>query len=101
MAEAVSVGEIVTKLRSERDDSGDVWFAIAADVTNNTQDPVEIRLKLQAVDSDGFELTDLALRGVLRPGETKRLSDQDYMPHKDYLAIAKWQIDSLSVDEPE
>jgi hypothetical protein len=53
------------------------------------------------VDRDGFELTDLALRGVLRPGETKRLSDQDYMPHKDYLAIAKWQIDSLSVDEAE
>jgi hypothetical protein len=55
MTEAVSVGEIVTRLRTEADDSGDVWFAIAADVTNNTQDPVEIRLELQAVDRDGFE----------------------------------------------
>jgi hypothetical protein len=40
MAEAVSVGEIATRLRTEADDPGDVWSAIAADVTNDTQDPV-------------------------------------------------------------
>lgn len=97
MAAAVTVGTIATKLRAEADEAGDVSFAIAVDVTNNTQDAVEVAVDLQAVDSEGFELTDLTLYGSLGPGETKRLSDQRYMPHRDYHAIAKWQVETADV----
>lgn len=98
MAGFVTVGEIATRLRAEADDSGDVTFAIAVDVTNNTQQAIEAFVDLQAVDSDGFELTDLTLRGSLGPGETKRLSDQTYMPERDYRAIAKWQVEDAGID---
>lgn len=98
MASFVTVGKIATKLRSEPDESGDVSYAIAVDVTNNTQQAVEAFVDLQAVDSDGFELTDVTLRGSLGPGETKRLSDQNYMPHRDFLAIAKWQVEDAGID---
>ena len=98
MAAAVTVGEIATKLRAEADDSGDVMFAIAVDVTNNTQNAIEVFVDLQAVDHDGFELTDLTLRGSFGPGETKRLSDQAYMPDRDYRAIARWQVEEAGID---
>lgn len=98
MASAVTVGKIATRLRGEPDDAGDVSFAVAVDVTNDTQQAVEVTVDLQAVDQDGFELTDLTLYGSLGPGETKRLSDQRYMPHRDYLAIAKWQVESTDAE---
>lgn len=101
MAAAVTVREIATKQRGEADDAGDVQFAVAVDVTNNTDDLVEVAVDLQAVDDDGFELTDLTLYGSLRPGETKRLSDQRYMPHRDFLAIARWQVESADVTSRE
>lgn len=100
MAAAVTVGTIAAKLRGDPDDAGEVCFAIVADVTNHTRNPVEVSVDIQAVDDEGFELMDLTLRGPLGPGETRRLSDQDYMRHKDYLAIAKWQVEEVSVDEP-
>ena len=100
MAAAVTVGKIAAKLRGEPDDSGDVWFAIVADVTNNTQDEVEVRVNIQAVDQEGFELTELTLRGSVGPGETRRMSDQDYMKHRDYLNIARWQVENVRIVEP-
>lgn len=68
MAAALAVGDIATKLRGEPDDSGDLYFAVALD------------------DDEGFERTDLTL-----------LSDKRYIPHRDFLAIARWQVESADV----
>jgi hypothetical protein len=97
MAAGVTIGQIATKLRSEADHAGEVTFAIAVDVTNNTQDAIEVNVAVQAVDDDGFELHDMTLFGLLGPGETKRLSDQGYMPERDYRAIAKWQVEEARI----
>jgi hypothetical protein len=101
MAAAITVGDILTKLRTDEDSSGDVWFAIMVEVTNNTEDPLQVRLDLQAVDDEGFELKDLTLRGLVGPGEAKRFSDRDYMPYQDYQQIAEWQIKNYRIDDPD
>jgi hypothetical protein len=97
MAAGLTIGEIKAKVRGEVDEAGDVSFAIAVDVTNNTGDHVDVAVDVQAVDQDGFELKDMTLYGSLGPQETKRLTDQRYMPHRDYLAIARWQVENADI----
>lgn len=91
LAADIEISDIATKLVSSPDSSGDVYYAIKADVTNNGQKQ-DVRVELQAVDSDGFEVADLTLRGDIPPGTSKVLTDKKYMQETAYKSIKNWQI---------
>ncbi len=90
-ASDVEVSNIATKITTEPDSSGDIWFAIKAKVKNLGHKP-KVFAKLQAIDSDGFEIYDLTLHGQIKPGKSKVLTDKKYMPLKDYKQIRNWQV---------
>ena len=85
------VTNIATKIVTPRDSNGDIWFAIKCTVTNRGMSE-RAGVILQAVGSDGFEITTVPLAGDLGPGQTKTLTTKDYMAEKDFKRIAKWQF---------
>lgn len=87
----IAVSNIVTKIIDGPDSDGDIHYAIKADVTNTGQRD-RVNVKLQAVDGDGFEVTDLYLSGDIAPGETKTLTDKRMIAEKDYDNIKDWRI---------
>ena len=85
------VTNIATKIVT-RDSDGVIWFAIKCTVTNRGMSE-RAGVILQAVGSDGFEITTVPLAGDLGPGQTKTLTTKHYMAEKDYKRIAKWQVE--------
>jgi hypothetical protein len=92
IASDIDVTNIETRLIKKLKGSMDVLYVIKADVTNNSQDS-KVFVPLQAIDSNGFELTDTMLSGTIHPGETKTLSDQAYMDLQDFRMIKEWRLD--------
>ncbi|MGG6296595.1 hypothetical protein ACQ4M4_19565 [Leptolyngbya sp. AN02str] len=92
----ITITGIATKQMSQPDDSGDIYYAIKATVQNNSGRPLEVNISIQAVDEDDFELTDVSLSSEIAADETKTITDKTFMPHSDYVQIAKWQIKSVS-----
>lgn len=87
----VEVSDIATKV-IEKDNYGDVSFAIKAKVTNNTKDS-EVFVFLQAIDSEGFEIYEIALEGKIAPGTSRVLTESSYMSLNKFNQIDKWQLD--------
>lgn len=86
----ITVSNIATKIVEGPNSSGDIHYAIKADVTNSGQNN-QVSVKLQGIDGDGFELEDLYLSGDIAPGETKTLTDKRIMAEKDYNNIKDWR----------
>ncbi len=91
-AEDLTVVDISTKKMSV-DSSGDVWFSVRAVIRNNTSEPQEVRLIAQAVDSEGYELKSVVLRGRIPANSPDSITDKTWMPDKDYRAISKWKFE--------
>jgi hypothetical protein len=91
-AEDLTVIDISTKKMSEVDSSGDVWFSVRAVIRNNTSEPKNVVLNIQAVDSEGFELKSVSLRGRIPANVPDSITDKTYMPDKQYRAIDKWKV---------
>lgn len=91
LAGDVDVTNIATKIVKGRDQSGDVWFAVKGVVKNNDRTEKQAVVTFQAIDSEGFELTSVSVVAKLKPGESKIVSTQSYMPETDYKR-AKWRV---------
>lgn len=85
------VSGIATRLQSRPDSSGDVWYAIKADIANAGHRSLR-GVELQAIDKDGFEIDSVTLAGNISPGKTVTLTDKTYMPYSDFNRIAEWQF---------
>lgn len=91
-AEDLTVVDISAKKMSV-DKNGDVWFSVRAVIRNNTSEPKEVSLITQAVDSEGYELKSLVLKGRIPANSPDSITDKTWMPDKDYRAISKWKFD--------
>ena len=58
----ITAHDIATRVVSKDED--DISFAIKALVQNGSDDP-EVFITLQGLDSDGFEIYDLILEGII------------------------------------
>ena len=69
-----------------------VWISIKADVGSVEGYGGDVRITLQAVDREGFELKTVFLRGDIPPGETVVLSERTSIRRKLLKQIHKWEI---------
>jgi len=90
-ASDLEVRDIKTRTIGEVDSSGDIYFAIKANV-RNLGHKNEVTLTLQAVDREGFELKDVTLSGKIVPGQSRVLTDKTFMPYKLFKQIDQWQV---------
>jgi hypothetical protein len=86
-----TVSGIATRLQSQPDSSGDVWYAIKADIANAGHRSLR-GVELQAVDKDGFEIDSVTLSGNISPGKTTTLTEKTFMPYSDFKRIAEWRF---------
>lgn len=95
----ITVGSASTRVMTRPDSSGDVWYSIKVPVTSNSKSHVDVRLELQALDKDRFEIESMSLSASVPPGKTYILSDRTYMSGKDLRSVAKWALEDVSANE--
>jgi hypothetical protein len=99
----ITAGTPASVQLTQPDRSGDVWYAVKLPVANKTANFLQVRVELQALDKDGFELATVWLSGTLQPSKSEILTDKTLMSHAQYKPIAKWQVKESSqrvVDKP-
>lgn len=85
----ITVGDIATRVVSEDED--DFSFAIKALVQNGSDDP-KVFVRLQGLDSDGFEIYDVILKSTIPIGASKVLTTrEDYVDKELFEQIVVWQ----------
>ena len=84
----ITVNDIATRVVSEDED--DFSFAIKALVQNGSDDP-DVLVKVQGLDSDGFEIFDLWLEGTIPTGASKVLTTREYVDKELFEQIKSWQ----------
>ena len=84
----ITVSDIATKVVSEDED--EISFAIKALVQNGYDDP-DVLVKVQGLDSDGFEIFDLWLEGTIPSGASKVLTTREDIDKELFEQIKGWQ----------
>ncbi len=69
-----------------------LWVSVKADVKSVDGYSGYVRIYLQAVDREGFQLQKIYLKGNINAGESIALSERTYMQNKLYKKIHKWKV---------
>jgi hypothetical protein len=86
------VSNIATKVLKRDSDDESLTFSIKADVTNKTDDS-EVYVRLQGLDSEGFEVYSVSLDGSIQRNATKTLTTKEsYVDFSDFDQIVSWQF---------
>ena len=85
----ITASDIATRVVSE--DENYMSFAIKALVQNGS-DGTQLYVELQGLDSDGFEIYDVLLQGIIPIGASKVLTTrEDYVDKELFEQITVWQ----------
>ena len=68
--DAVAVANVAHRVINGPDSEGDVLISVKADVTNLLDTDQEVEVWVQALDAEGFEVTDIELSGRLAGTDT-------------------------------
>ena len=93
---ALQVGDVAHKVIEAADDDGDIRLSIKVRVDNPSVDDVEASVEVQAVDAEGFEVTDFSVHGRIRAGESRDLSDWLYLQQAAFETISKYKVERSS-----
>lgn len=75
------------------DEDGDLKISIKVTVRNTTGGDQDVKVVVRAVDNDHYEVFDVELSGKVKAGETRTLTDTQYINEKLYKTIARWEIE--------
>jgi len=81
------------KVLSGPDDDGDLEISVKVTVRNTTESDVDAEVGVHAVDKEDFEVFDVRLSGKVKAGQTRVLSDTQFITEKLYKSIARWEIE--------
>jgi hypothetical protein len=89
--EGLEIGSLSVKVEPI-DSMGDQWFIYKADFTNKTDYPMEIFTRFNAVDSTGFLITEVFLKGKIAAHSTETLTDKSYLNSAKFGKVSKWVL---------
>lgn len=81
------------KVLSGPDSDGDLEISVKINVRNPTNADQDAKVVVRAVDKEGYEVFDVELTGKVKAGETRILTDTQYIKEKVYNTIIKWEIE--------
>ncbi len=88
----------IESVRHESVKSGLLWYSFKANVRNKTNRTIYVTVCFQAVDRQGFELTDVCFYKKLIKGyNTILLTERTVMDARDYKKIWEWQIETAKI----
>lgn len=86
-------GNIESKVLSGPDTDGDVWFSVKVEARNESDTERYVDITIRGVDQEGFEVVELNLKGTVKAGQKRMLTDSNYVNAKSYKTIVKWEIE--------
>jgi len=86
----IEVSNIQSRI-TKYDSIGNVWFSIKAEVRNKGN-AERVSVRLQGIDSDGYELKTIFLRDFIEQGQTKTLTDNTLMKTGEYNKVKEWRV---------
>jgi hypothetical protein len=93
----VEVDDPESKILEGADDEGDLTVGMRVSVKNTSESEESVELVVQGLDRDGYELFEFYLSGVVKAGQTRNLTDRDYVPENLHKSIVRWRVDQLSI----
>lgn len=72
-------------------DQARLLYSIKADIKNNGP-AVKFIVDIQGIDAEGYEITTIALQGILEEGETKTFTDSASIEAALFEKIKKWTV---------
>jgi hypothetical protein len=89
----ISFGEIKVKMISGPDSAGDIKFSVKVEAHNSGTKDKEVDILVRGVDAEGFEIVDLKLKGKVKAGQKRDLTESNYANQQAYQSIVKWEIE--------
>ena len=81
------------KVLAGPDSDGDLQISIKVNVRNPTSADHDAKVVVRAVDNDDYEVFDVQLTGKVKAGQTRILTDTQFINEKVYKSIARWEIE--------
>jgi hypothetical protein len=92
LEEGISLSPLLVK-KDHIDRLNGQWFAYQATAINNTDNERKVSVPYKGVDSAGFEVKKIYLRGTVKSHSTKILTDKDYAEVPEFNRIQQWVLD--------
>lgn len=89
----IEVSGLGHKVLSGPDSAGDLEISVKLTVKNTTDADMMVRVRVQGIDRDDFEVFDVQLSGIVKAKQTRVLTDTQYLSEKLYNSIVKWQVE--------
>ena len=89
----LDVGTVEAKVVAGPDEDGDLQVSIRVTVTNNADSERAVKLEIQALDSEEFEVFECDLEGKIGPQTTRSITDTQYINSEIYQSISQWRVD--------
>lgn len=81
------------KVLAGPDSDGDLEISIKVNVRNATNTDQDVKIVVRAVDKDDYEVFDVQLTGKVKAGQTRILTDTQFISEKVYKTIVRWEIE--------
>lgn len=86
-----------SKVLEGADDEGDLTVGIRVSVKNTSENEESVELVVQGLDRDGYELFEFYMSGVVKAGQTRNLTERDFVPENIHKSIVRWRVDQVSI----
>lgn len=92
-AQGLEVSGLAHKVLSGPDDEGDLEISVKVSVRNTTEADRDAEVIIRAVDKEEFEVFEARLTGKVKAGQTRILTDTQFIREKLYKSIARWETE--------
>ena len=75
------------------DDDGDIEISVKVSVRNATDTDQDAEVVVRAVDKEDYEVFEVQLTGKVKAGQTRVLTDTQFISEKRYKSIVRWEIE--------
>ena len=92
-AQGLEVSGLAHKVLSGPDDEGDMEISVKVSVRNTADTDRDAEVVVRAVDKEEFEVFEVRLTAKVKAGQTRTLSDTQFVGEKLYKSIVRWEIE--------
>jgi hypothetical protein len=93
----IEIGNPEHKILGGPDEDGDLEISVKISIRNTAEPDLTVQVFVQALDKDGFEVFDILLSDIVKGGQTRTLSDWQYIKQGVYRSIQAWRVEEVTV----
>ena len=93
----IEVDEPECKILQPADKDGDIEIAIKVTVQNTSETEAEVKTIIQGIDREGFEVFEVRLSDAVKAGQSRVLTDSDFMQERRFKSIVRWRVEEVTV----